>query len=272
MRTIPAHIVIAPILALSICTSVAFSQDEPQLTVEEQMHFLLTAKIIADKGAPKGITAPRRLTLSDGNITHDAAFQTVNERKAIFRGESGRTEMNFVDSYRYNLAAWELADLLGLADMMPATVERKWKGKKGSLSWWVPTLMDEAERLRKKVEPPDVEAWNQQMYLMRVFSQLVYDTDRNLGNVLIGRDWKLYMIDFTRAFRLFHDLENPKNLVKCSRALLESLRRLDAARVAERAGRYLSKPEIQGVMKRRDRIVAVFDKLISERGETEVLF
>ncbi len=263
---------IAPILSLSICTSIVFSQDEPQLTVEEQMHFLLTATIIADKGAPKGVTAPRRLTLSDGNITHDAAFQTVDERKPIFRGESGRTEMNFVDSYRYNLAAWELADLLGLADMMPVTIERKWKGRKGSLSWWLPAIMDEAERFRKKVEPPDVEAWNRQMNLMRVFAQLVYDTDRNLTNVLIGRDWKLYMIDFTRAFRLYHDLENPKNLVRCSRALLENLRRLEAARVAERTRNYLTKSEIQGVMKRRDKIIAVFDKLVSEKGEAAVLF
>ncbi len=272
MRNIPARFFIAPILALSICTSVAFSQDEPQLTVEERKHFLLTATIIADKGAPKGVTAPRRLTLSDGNITHDAAFQTVNERKAIFRGESGRTELNFVDSYRYNLAAWELADLLGLADMMPATVERKWKGKKGSLSWWLPTIMDEAERLRGKVEPPDVEAWNRQMNLMRVFSQLVYDTDRNLGNVLIGRDWELYMIDFTRAFRLYNDLENPKNLVRCSRALLESLRRLDAASVTERNRNCLTKSEVEAVMKRRDKIIAVFDRLVSEKGEAVVLF
>ena len=56
----------------------------------------------------------------------------MNERKAIFRGESGRTEMNFVDSYLYNVAAWELAELLGLADMMPVTVKREWKGKRGS--------------------------------------------------------------------------------------------------------------------------------------------
>jgi len=43
---------------------------------------------------------------------------------------------------------------------------------------------------------------------MRVFSQLVYDTDRNLGNVLISEDWHLWMIDFTRAFRNNPWLEN----------------------------------------------------------------
>jgi hypothetical protein len=41
------------------------------------------------------------------------------------------------------------------------------------------------------------------LYRIRVFDELVYDTDPNLTNVLIGTDWKLYRIDFTRAFRLY---------------------------------------------------------------------
>ena len=35
------------------------------------------------------------------------------------------------------------------------------------------------------------------MYRMRLFAQLIADTDRNTGNVLITSDWKLWMIDFT---------------------------------------------------------------------------
>ena len=38
------------------------------------------------------------------------------------------TELNFVDSYKYNIAAYQLAELLGLDDMVPVYVERKWKG------------------------------------------------------------------------------------------------------------------------------------------------
>ena len=63
---------------------------------------------------------------------------------------------------------------------------------------------DEGQRLKQHAEPPDAEAWNQQMHRMRVFTALVADTDRNLGNVLISADWKLWMIDFTRAFRRTH--------------------------------------------------------------------
>ena len=34
-------------------------------------------------------------------------------------------------------AAFGLAELLGLDDMMPVTVERRWNGKRGALSWWL---------------------------------------------------------------------------------------------------------------------------------------
>jgi len=256
------------VLAASLASR---AQDEPQLTVEQQKEFLLNAKVIKSKETSKGITAPRRCTMSDGRITHDAHFQSINERRSS-KDLGGRAEINFVDSYLYNIAAFELAQLVGLGEMMPVTVERKLFGQIGALAWWLPVQMDELQRIRKKIEPPDPAAWNAQMYSMRVFSQLVYDTDRNLGNVLISKDWKLYMIDFTRAFRLYHDLENPKNLVKCSRELLDRLRKLDRAEVTARTKKYLRPPEIEGVMARRDKIVAYFEKLIAEKGEGQVLF
>ena len=82
---------------------------------------------------------------------------------------------------------------------MPVYVERRWNGQIGSISWFVPTLMDESDRLKKKIEPPNPTEWNHQMYRMRVFSSLVRDTDRNLTNVLITHQWKVMMIDFSRG-------------------------------------------------------------------------
>ena len=113
------------------------------------------------------------------------------------------------------------------------------------------------------------------MYKKRVFAELVYDTDPNLTNVLISKDWHLWMIDFSRAFRLYHDLRTPKNLTetgKCERKLLESLRKLDRNELAQKTERYLTKAEIDGVMARRDKIVALFDALIAKKGESAVLY
>jgi hypothetical protein len=254
--------------------SLATASDETSLTKEQIKHFLLTAKIIASKQSGKGVTHPWRLTLSDGTITHDASFQGINEFKSNIRFASGDSELNFKDSYKYNIAAYSLAELLGIEDMLPVYVERKWKGDAGSLSWWLPVKMDEAERKKNNIEVPDEnkDSWNNQMYRIRVLDQLVYDKDANLTNVLIGANWEIWRVDFSRAFRLSKDLKSPGDLVRCDRKLLDKLKALDGNELAEKTKHYLDKDEVKAVMARRDKIVARFQQLIVEKGEGEVLY
>jgi hypothetical protein len=242
------------------------------LNREQKEEFLLNADVIRSRRIGKGITNPYRLTLSDGTLTHDAAFQPVFQRKNYMKFGDGRTEMNYVDSYLYNIAAYKIALLLGLEKMMPVTVERKWGSMIGSLSWWLPVQMDEGERLKKNIRPPDVEAYNRQIHRMRVFGELVYDTDRNVGNVLIGENWEVYMIDFSRAFRLYHKLNDAKNLQRCSRDLLARLRALDRQALSAATKGLLTDDEVEGVMVRRDLILKYFEKLIAEQGEEAVLY
>jgi hypothetical protein len=248
----------------------------PQLTVEQMKDFLKNAKIIRTRTTNKGVTAPKRLTLSDGVITHDAVFQAVDEKQMVAslsgRGRASTTELNFVDSYRYNLAAYELAGLLGLDYMMPVHVERRWSGSTGSMSWFVETLMDESDRLKKKIQPPNPTDWNYQMYRMRVFTALVRDTDRNLTNVLITPDWKVVMIDFTRGFRLQPELMYNKDLARMDRSLWAKLQALEQPAVKKAVGDWLTNGEIEAMMKRRDLLVAHFNKLIAESGEDKVLY
>jgi len=260
------------VLACVVAPLTAPAADDTALTKDQIKQFLQTAEVIKSKESSKGVTHPWRLTLSDGKITHDASFQPVDEHKSEMKLESGKVEFGFVDSYKYNIAAYQVAELVGLDDMLPVYVERKWNGKTGSLSWWLPVKMDDADRLAKKIEPPDRDKWNKQMYRVRVFDELVYDTDANLTNVLIGEDWTVWRIDFTRAFRTSKDLHSPKDLVKCDRQLLEKLKALNGDELAEKTKHYLTKPEVKGVMARRDRIVAAFQALITEKGETEVLY
>jgi len=248
------------------------AQEQPQFTVEQQRELLLNGKIAKSKQLEVGVTRSYKLTLSDGAITHDAHFQSINERQGFKQLDRGG-EMNFVDSYLYNIAAYELAKLIGIDDMVPVTVQRKCEGKTGALAWWVTSQMTEGQRREKKISPPDLQSYNKAMHKIVVFTELIYDTDRyNPGNILIGNNWELYMIDFTRAFRQHHDLKNPGNLVRCSRPLLEKLRGLDSEVVTASLGKYLNKKEVEGVMKRRDKIVAHFDKLIAEKGEAAILY
>jgi len=259
-------------LSSSVCRAFPDQPADTSLSKEQIKQFLLTAKVIKSKQSSIGITHPYRLTLSDGNITHDASFQSVDEHKSVQEFSSGRMEMNFVDSYKYNLAAYALAELLGIDDMLPVYVERKWQGNRGSLSWWLPIKMDEEERMKQKIEVPDSDAWNKQMYRVRVFDQLVYDTDPNLTNVLIGTDWKVYRVDFTRAFRTFKSLQRPNDLVRCDRQLLAKLKALDRSQLMAQTKGYLTKSEVDAVMARRDKIVERFEKLIAKEGENQVLY
>src|ERR1043166_1622808 len=132
------------------CAVFAVAADDPTPSKDQIKQFLTNAKVVGSKQASKGITGTMRLTLSDGTLTHDASFQSIDEHKPMKQLAQG-TEMNFVDSYKYNIAAFELAELIGLDDIVPVYVERKWKGDVGSLSWWLPVKMDEVERHKQNL-------------------------------------------------------------------------------------------------------------------------
>ncbi len=255
-----------------VCLPALAQVAEPDLTPAQQEQFLLTAEVTKSQQLGKGKTHPWRLTLSDGTITHDASFQSIDEHKDLTTLRGGTTEMHFVDSYHYNIAAYRLAKLLGLDDMIPVSVERKWNGKRGSFVWWVTSKWDEEARQKAQVHPPDLDDWNKQMYRVRLFSQLVYDTDRNMGNTLITEDWKVWMIDFTRAFRLYSKLESPNDLQRGDRRILEKLRTLDKKTVYETMKPHLTHWEVDALMARRDKILERFQQLVAEKGEAAVLY
>lgn len=269
---LPARTVFFAAILFASCAGFASRPEDTPLTKDQIKQFLQTADVISSKPSSKGVTHPSRLTLSNGTITHEASFQTIDVHKPEMKLESGAIVLNFIDSYKFNIAAYALAELIGMDDMLPVYVERKWQGHTGSLSWWLPVKMDEQERAAQKLNPPNPDAWNKQMYKVRVFDELVYDTDANLTNILIGPDWQIWRIDFTRAFRNDKDLKTPADLARCDRQLLDKLKTLNGDELAAKTQHYLTKEQVQGVMARRDKIVARFQELIKEKGEKEVLY
>lgn len=242
------------------------------LTVDEQLTFLASARVVSSQKIGKGITGALRVVLTDGTRTHDAAFQSIAEEPRV-DGRKRAGEMRFADHYRYNVAAWRLASHLGLGAMMPPTVERVIDGRSGALSWWVDdVMMDEAEREAKDLQPPDVRSFTRQRQRMVVFAELVRDTDRNKGNVVYTNDWRVIMLDFTRAFRLQTPLRTPSLLAICDRALLAAMRALTRDELDRVIAGALSSSETTAILRRRDLLVAHFDRLIAERGEAVVLY
>lgn len=253
-----------------LVSTAADTSATPTLTRAEMEQYLRSAKIVARRPIPDGVTHPWRLTLDDGQRSHDAHQQTVDIYEPTFPGPLG-TEINFRDCYNYNIAAYRLATLLGM-NMIPVSVERKVGGEAGAVTWWVDNvLMREKERYLNNIEPPDQQRWNEQMYRVRLFNELIYNMDANLGNLLITNDWDIWIIDFTRAFRLHESLRKPENLTRVDRQLLERLRQLDRETLMRELRPHLRKSEIKGLLARRDRIVDLFDRKIAEKGEVAVL-
>lgn len=262
----------AAILAVFVCLAAALpsrTATAPKLTLEQQEKFLQTARIVATKNTNEGITHTFRLTLTDGAITHDAHLQQIDVFQKVYRTKEF-TEYNFRDSYKYNIGAYRIAKLLGM-DNTPVCVYREVNGKGGSLCWWVDNVQfDEKTRRDKNVEPPDPNFWTRQLNDIRVFDQLIDNTDRNQENLLIDKDWKLWMIDHSRAFRLTNQLRKPENLRRVSQNLLTSLRKLSELQAAAVSEPYLTRDEVHAMMVRRDLLIKLFAKKVLDQGEDSV--
>ena len=240
----------------------------PPLTPSEMEAFLVQAKVVDIREAGGGVTGSQRATLTDGMFTHDVHIQSVDIMKQFFK--AGRyTELNFKDTYRFNIAGYRLARLLGLT-MVPMSVERTVDGEVAAVTWWVDDVqMDERERLKRKATGPQPRTSNQ-LQLMHIWDELIQNRDRNQGNMLWTNDWTLWLIDHTRAFRLEDELLRPEELRRIDRDLLARLKGLTEDSVAKAVADSLYKSEQEAVLRRRDRIVKLFEERAGKVGDAAV--
>ena len=243
----------------------------PALSPEAIEAFLLKARVSNLRDAGSGVTNSRRATLTDGQLTHDAHIQTVDIAQQVF--QAGRnTELNFKDTYRYNIAGYRVAKLIGLTTV-PMSVERNIEGKIAAVTWWVDDVqMDEKDRMKTKAQGPAPVRTSKQIQIMRIWDELIQNRDRNQGNILWTHDWTMWLIDHTRAFRLNTNLLKPEQLSRCDRGLLERLRAVTPESLAQAVGSSLTKPEQEALLARRDKIIKHYDERIARLGELVVLF
>ncbi len=265
----------SPPLLTAQDTAVLTRQALTDAQIEE---FLLTAKIGAIRAINEGVTGARRATLSDGQITHDAHIQTVEIARNVFVPDKGATEINFKDSFRYNIAGYRVARLLGL-DSVPVSVARSVNRTDAAVTWWIDDLlMNEGARQKGEKQKKVPTGWRPtrtagQIHVMRVFDELIANNDRNAGNLQWTADGTMWMIDHTRAFRLRNKLRAPKLLERIDRDLLAGLRRLTVENVTAAVGDNLSKDEIKIMLERRDEIIKHFEEKIAQRkNENLVLY
>jgi hypothetical protein len=240
----------------------------PDHEIEE---FLRSARILSSAQIGQGVTKASRATLSLAGRVHDAQVQTISITLNNLYDPDGKP-VPWRDDYRHNIAAYKLDRLLKI-NMAPPSIERLMRKQRAGFTWWADNVaMMEMDRERKKIDPPDSDVWSKQLSVATTFDQLIYNVDRNTGNLLITKDWKLVLIDHTRAFAPNPRLMDRPHFDRCSRGLIEELRRLKKETLAAALSPYLTPQQLEGILIRRDLIVRHFDKLIAEKGEAAVLF
>jgi hypothetical protein len=217
--------------------------------------YLKSAEVVSMENLKVGVTRPRRAELAPGGPVTAMAW------KPIRPGRYG----GFWESYKAEIAAYEMDKLLGLG-MVPPTVEKRVKGEVGAAIMWVaPT--ESFKQLggvpgQKGVKTPPASqapAWNRQITRAKMFDDLIGNIDPNLGNWLIDPAWNLILIDHTRAFTSTKDLYH--QLVAIDPELWERMKALDEATLTSALESWLDKGAIKAILQRRDKMQQVIDKL-----------
>ena len=250
----------------------SFSSSVPtasQLTREQMENFLRTAQITSERPAEKGVTHTLRVTMTDGHWIHDAHVQQIDVYKPVFRTRDG-LERNFRDSYKFNIAAY-LVDKMMDVGMVPVCVYREVNGKPSSVSWWVDNVMfDEEGRRAAHQDPPDLNQWAAQLNTVRDFDALILNEDRNQGNLLIDRNWKVWMIDHSRAFRDDAAPRDPSVLRRCSQKFLEAMKALNEQQLQATLMPWITQEDVRTMLERRDWLVHFFENKVNENGKEAV--
>jgi hypothetical protein len=201
----------------------------------------------------------RKVMLQEGGHNARAILRTSYDMKSTPGG-------GFVDSYTSELAAYRLALLLGL-DNVPPVVRRKG----GALQIWIENATTDAARRESGQTPANPEQFERQLADMYIFDNLIANTDRNPGNIIIDSLGKIWFIDQTRSFAGQTELRYPDKITGCSRTLWDRLQSVSDAEIQDAVGPYV-KNYMKELLVRRQLLVNAISTQIESRGEGSFLF
>ena len=243
----------------------------PFRTGAEVTDFLRRARLVQiNRKKLGGVTKPQKVLIESNGLRANAVFRSLHREEENAKWESGVFTEFLRDTYKSEIAAYELSLLLGL-DTVPPTIPWQIKRREGSLQIWIENARP-GWHPQEREKPPDVDRWLKELDKMRAFDALIGNIDRHEANVLVDAGGKVWWIDHSRSFGRERTLFRPEEIKRCERRLFESLRSLDPKIVAERLAPYMSSQEIDALIVRRDQLIKLIEQRIKEHGETEVLF
>lgn len=232
---------------------------------------LRTGKVVDQKLMSRGVAHNIKLVLEYRGVRFHAVLRMVDVHEREETG-SQRMVVKYRDSYIFEVAAYELNELLGIG-RIPPVVERNVNGQGGSVQIWMENTTPEDLMVDKgELIPPDEADWWRQKTIMWIFDALIANTDRNQGNLLIDEDWNLWFIDQTRAFRETSVLFDLNEIQTCERRFWAALQSTSEEEIRDRLEAYLTSSEMKKLMLRRTKLLKHLGKKIRKRGEDQVLY
>ena len=229
--------------------------------------FLKEARVVGREAIGVGINKMDKLLIERDGVRAHAIFRTIDvEHERLRVGD--RVYMRFKDSWTGECAAYAITRLFDL-DNVPPTVERFLDRDRGAMQIWVEDTRDHAA---KDFSPPSPLAWARQTWGMFIFDNLIFNVDRNSGNMLAGEDYKLWLIDHTRAFQPNAELMSPDRVERLKREAWERLLEVSGDAMADATRDYLDAGQLNALKKRRDLLVEHIEARIEELGEDAVLY
>jgi hypothetical protein len=245
---------------------------------EEWEEYLKTADIVKSELIGEGVTKPWKLYLKKGTLEKKAAWKNPEVKQG-----------DFIDSWKYEIAAYRLDKLIGL-NMVPITIEREFKGKKGALSLWADSKYNGLEIAENNIPIPDwaLKQTDDMKYITRFWDSLIANDDRTQENYRFTEDWRTIIIDHSRAFR--SNKENMEKLMcgangikrkddggpyliqRVPRALFEKIKALDLAGLKQAVGSYLTDQEVEAIIARKPLLIKEIGEMIKKNGEKNVLY
>ena len=224
----------------------------------EYEEFLRTAEVVRTEEIPVGVTKPTRCYFAPGGIVESMTLKSI---------KPGRHN-GYWESYKFEIAAYELDKLLGL-EMIPPTVEKRVDNELGAAVMWT----DPTESFKQMGGPPtpppaQAASWYRQIARAKMFDNLINNKDPNLGNWLVDPSWNLILIDHTRAFtsgkNMVHEMEH------IDKGLWERMLSLDENALKGALEPWLNERQIKNLLERRDRMKKEIDEMVAKKGDQAV--
>ncbi|MCJ7704633.1 MAG: hypothetical protein MUO28_03750 [Desulfobacterales bacterium] len=267
-------LVIVCAMGLSVRSFAQFTAGE--ITEREKWEAYLSEAEVVDyfqMTGPKAVSDPWVLTLEKDGVKSQALWKDVQGRPK-----------GFLENWKGEIAAYRLDKLIGL-EMVPPTVEKRFREERGSCQLWMDDTMTMEDKLERKIATPKIKIfnWNRALYKQYLWDNLIGNDDRHQNQYLVTDDFRILLCDHSRSFltsRAFtNDLiyderhkKGPGLMKELPRSLYENVKALTLDKIKEAVGDYLTAKEIEAVLMRRDLIVTWIEKRIEELGELNVLY